>query len=38
MHMPLHVLAQKSSQNNAIKGEIEEALYVAIKGAPKISL
>ena len=38
MHMPLHVLAQKSSQNNSIKGEIEEALYVAIKGAPKISL
>ena len=38
MHMPLHVLAQKSSQNNSIKGEIEEALYVAIIGAPKISL
>ena len=29
---------QKSSQNNSIKGELEEAIYVALEGAPKISL
>ena len=28
---------QKSSQINSIKGELEEALYVAVEGAPKIS-
>ena len=38
MHMMVHLLAQKSSQNNSIKGELEEALYFAIEGAPKISL
>ena len=38
MHMVVHLLAQKSSQNNSIKGEHEEALYVALEGAPKISL
>ena len=37
MHMVVHLLAQKSSQNNSIEGELEEALYVALEGAPKIS-
>ena len=38
MHMVVHLLAQKSSQNNSIKGEHEETLYVALESAPKISL
>ena len=38
MHMALHLLAQKSSDNNSIKGKLEEALYVALEGAPKILL
>ena len=38
MHKVVHLLVQKSSQNNSIKGELEEALYVALEGAPKISL
>ena len=38
MHIVVHLLAQKSSQSNSIKGEHEEALYVALEGAPKISL
>ena len=29
---------QKSPQNDSIKGELEEALNVALEGAPKISL
>ena len=33
-----HLLAQKSSQNNSIKGELEEQRYVALEGASKISL
>ena len=33
-----NLLVQKSSQNNSIKDELEEALYVALEGAPKISL
>ena len=36
MVMPL--LAQKCSHNNSIKGDHEEALYVTLEGAPKISL
>ena len=38
MHIEVHLLVQKSSQNNSIKDELEEALYVAHEGAPKISL
>ena len=38
MYMVLRLLAQKSSQNNPIKGELEKTLYVALEGAPKISL
>ena len=38
MHMVVHLLAQKGSQSNSIKGELEEALYVAFEGVPKISL
>ena len=28
MHMVVRLLVQKNSQNNSIKGELEEALYV----------
>ena len=38
IHMVVHLLVQKSSQNNSVKGELEEALFVALEGAPKISL
>ena len=34
----MHLLAQKGSQNNSIKDELEETFYVALEGAPKISL
>ena len=37
IHMVVHLLVQKSSRNNSIKGELEEALYVALDVAPKIS-
>ena len=33
-----HFLVQKSAQNDLIKGEFEEALYVALQAVPKISL
>ena len=29
---------QKSTQNDSIKGELEEALHAGFEGAPKISL
>ena len=38
MHMVMHLLVQKSARNDSIKGELEEALYVALEGVPKISL
>ena len=38
MHMVMHLLVQKSARNDSIKRELEEALYVALEGAPKISL
>ena len=38
MHILVHLLAQKCSQSSSIKGEHEEPLYVALEGAPKISL
>ena len=38
MHMVVHLLAQKGSQSNSIKGELEEALYVSFEDVPKISL
>ena len=36
--MVVHLLAQKNSRNNLIKGELEEALYLVFEGALKISL
>ena len=38
MHTVVHLLTQKSSQNNSKKGKFEEALYVLLEGAQKISL
>ena len=38
MHMVVRLLVQKSANNNLIKGELEETLYVALEGATKISL
>ena len=38
IHMVVRLLVQMSSQNTSIKGELEEALYAAVKGAPIISL
>ena len=38
IQMVVSLLVQKSSQNNSIKCILEEALYVALEGAPKISL
>ena len=38
MHMVMHLLVQKSARNDSIKRELEEALYVALEGVPKISL
>ena len=40
--MLVHMVGQKSVQNDSVqndsvKGELEEALYVAMEGAPKIS-
>ena len=32
MHMVVHLLIQKGLQNNSIKGEHEEVLYVALEG------
>ena len=37
MHLVVHCLVQHSTQNDSIKGELEETLYVALEGAPKIS-
>ena len=34
----LHMLVQKNTQNDSIKCELKEALYVALERAPKISL
>ena len=33
----MHVLEDQSTQNDSIKGELEETLYVALQGASKIS-
>ena len=38
IHMVMHMLVQMNAQNHLIKFELEEALYVAYEGAPKISL
>ena len=38
LHMVMNMLVQKNTQNDPIKCEIEEAPYVALEGAPKISL
>ena len=37
MHMVVHLLMQKSAQNNSVKGEHEDALYDALGGATKFS-
>ena len=34
----MHMLVQKNARNHLIKCEREEALYVALEGAPKILL
>ena len=36
--MVVQLLVSKIARNNSIKGELQEALYVALEGAPKISL
>ena len=38
IHMVVQLLVSKIARNNSIKGELQEALYVALEGAPKISL
>ena len=38
MRMMVQLLEQKSSQGNSIKGQLDEALYILLEGAPKISL
>ena len=38
MHVVVRLLVQKSSQNNSIKGILEEALYITLARTPKISL
>ena len=38
IYMVVRLLVQMSSQNNSIKGILEETLYVALEGAPKILL
>ena len=38
MHVVVHFLAQKSAQNDSIKGKLVEIIYVALAGSPKISL
>ena len=38
MYVEMHLLVQKSTQNDSIKGELEEALHAGFEGAPKISL
>ena len=38
IQMVMSFLVQKNPQNNSIKVILEEALYVALKGAPKIPL
>ena len=38
MHMVVHLLVQKSAQNDSIQGKFEEVLYVAIEGSSKIWL
>ena len=37
IHMVVHWLVQKSTQNNSIKGKLEETLYGAPEVAPNIS-
>ena len=38
MYMVMRLLVQKSAQNYSLKDELDKALYVALKGAPVISL
>ena len=35
--MVVQLLVKKSAQNDSIKGELQEALYAALEGAPKIT-
>ena len=37
IHMVVQLLVKKSAQNDSIKGELQEALYVALEGAPKVT-
>ena len=34
----MHMLVQKNAQNGSTNCELQETLYVALEGAPKISL
>ena len=38
LHTLVHLLVHKSAQNDSMKGEIEDSLYVALEDPPKISL
>ena len=38
MRLVMYLLVRKTAQNVSIKGELEVTLYVALEGAPKISL
>ena len=38
MHMVMLMLVQKNVPNDSIKYELEEAPYVALEGAPKVSI
>ena len=38
IQMVVHLLVQKSSKNNSIKVVLDKGPYVALEGAPKISL
>ena len=38
MYMVMRLLVQKSAQSYSLKDELDKALYVALKGAPVISL
>ena len=38
MRVVMHLLKQKSAQNDSIKGELEKTFYNTLEGASKISL
>ena len=36
MHIEMHLLVQNNAQNDSVKGELQEALFVAFEGEFKI--